>query len=1278
MKSFFKYFGVLVTVSVSAQSGNVSLKWNEQVVTVGENTKYSIPALQEQQFTYRTDLGLIETFFVVNEGRAIDTKYLKISNIRTQRLTKQYKDIDAKSIPNTFQYSISFGSADGVGKNTVTYIPFIKKGNEIHQIISFDYSYRVNNVQRNATFNTSAGNSVLASGSWFKIKVNETGIYKLDQAFLTQLGIPTNVDPRTIKIYGHGGRMLPLKNSDNLYYDNPENAIFIQGENDGVLDTTDYVLFYGEGTRKWVPFHASHLNLYSDDSFYYITYGGSAGKRVQTLTQPSGTAEVQFTDANERIFHEIDAVNIANLSRKWFGETFTTSFTNSYSLGLTNVVSTKPAKFSGNVAGASSAESFMQVSLNGTQVGNYQIAPKGDNHKGNERYFEYEIANPTPANQINIQFNNNGVPSARGYVDFVAIDYYKNLVGYGRQFGFRNAALQTTPNVAEFVISNASSISQIWDVTDPINPRVTSNNLGQITLKVQGGSDREFRALDIADAYVALPVGPVANQNLKGTIFNDGPVDYLLITNPELLSAASRLAQFHKSKNGFNVKVVSIGTIYEEFSSGKQDISAIRNFIKYVYDNSPDANKKVKYVNLFGDTTVDYKSRVTNNSNLVPIFQSLNNTLSTNSQLRANLNDQVSFSTDDFYGLMDAEEGLIVDQSYIGIDIAVGRMVAENIAEANAMVDKVIAYHDKNNSGRWKLNGIALADDVDTAGDRTLQSTLNDMADDLTAAKSLFNMRKILMDSYTQEVSSGGPRYPKAKQEFYQAIESGALFVNYLGHGGEQGLSGERMMDNQDISGMNNGNRLPLFIIITCEFTRFDNPESVSGGERLAKKANGGAISLLATSRKIGITNAENFTKLTSRKLFNTDGTSSNDISIAEALRLTKNENPSEKGVVNYLGDPALKLAIPKPEVVLTKINNIDITQFDGSLRALDLVKLEGKVQTEEGTFLSSFNGDLAVQIYDKNIDRQTLGNDGVFSNGQLHKMDFKTLGETVFKGNAKVENGIFQIEFMVPKDIKMSIGEGKISFYAIKDGEVIDDFSGANTSVKVGGINNNAAEDNKAPEIKLYMNDEAFIYGGITNESPLFLAVVEDENGINTASGIGHDMVAILDGDENNPIVVNEFYETEANNFRKGFVKYPFKDLTPGVHNIVFKAWDSYNNMGTAEIQFVVSDQQGVSLNNVLNYPNPFIDYTEFWFEHNRPNEPLQVQVQILSVAGRIVKTINQTVVNEGFNSRDLNWDGKDDYGNKVGKGVYIYKLKVKSTLTGEQVEKIEKLVIL
>src|SRR5690606_11497823 len=270
----------------------------------------------------------------------------------------------------------------------------------------------------------------------------------------------------------------------------------------------------------------------------------------------------------------------------------------------------------------------------------------------------------------------------------------------------------------------------------------------------------------------------------------------------------------------------------------------------------------------------------------------------------------------------------------------------------------------------------------------------------------------------------------------------------------------------------------------------------------------------------------------------------------------------NQQGMVSFIGDPALKLAMPKPNIIITHVNEEPIENFTGSLRALDRVKLKGQVTTESGQLISNFNGDLAVQMFDKNQERATLVNDGIGA-----PMNFTTLGETVFRGNATVTNGVFEIEFVVPKDIKIAVGEGKASFYAVKEATVLDEYTGANTTIKRGGVNENAAEDNKAPEIKLYMNDESFISGGITNNSPLFLAHLEDENGMNTASGIGHDMVAILDGDENNPIVRNEFYETDPNNFTKGFVNYPFSNLKEGLHTITFKGWDVYNNLATATL---------------------------------------------------------------------------------------------------------------
>jgi hypothetical protein len=288
-------------------------------------------------------------------------------------------------------------------------------------------------------------------------------------------------------------------------------------------------------------------------------------------------------------------------------------------------------------------------------------------------------------------------------------------------------------------------------------------------------------------------------------------------------------------------------------------------------------------------------------------------------------------------------------------------------------------------------------------------------------------------------------------------------------------------------------------------------------------------------------------------------------------------------------------------------------------------------------------------------------------------------LGETIFRGNATVTNGQFEFSFVVPQDIRIPVGTGKISFYAKTEGALLEDQTGVDLSVQVGGVNPNAPLDTTPPTLRLHMNDESFISGGITNCSPVLLAFLSDANGINTASGIGHDLVAILDGNESNPYVLNEYYETENNDFTKGIIRFPFRDLTPGLHTLLVKAWDVYNNLISTEIQFnAICSEEGLRIEKVLNYPNPFVNYTEFWFNHNMPFEPLEVQVQILTITGKLVKTIQQQVLTDGFLSRSITWDGKDDFGDKIGKGVYIYKLTVKSVTTGKSVDKYEKLVIL
>ena len=429
---------------------------------------------------------------------------------------------------------------------------------------------------------------------------------------------------------------------------------------------------------------------------------------------------------------------------------------------------------------------------------------------------------------------------------------------------------------------------------------------------------------------------------------------------------------------------------------------------------------------------------------------------------------------------------------------------------------------------------------------------------------------------------------------------------------------------------------------------------------------------MITTVRTIGQSTAENLNDVIENKLFAYSQT--NYPSIAEALRQTKNAsfNNSASRVIFYIGDPALMLAIPKSKIVLTKINDVLITQTVDDLKALSFIKLSGEIQDENGAVLPNFSGELFVNIFDKNYLRTTYNNDG-FS----PPITYNNLGETIFRGNASVSNGTFEFGFVVPKDIKIPLGNGRISFYA-KQNQQLFDKTGYDSSIKIGGLNTNAVADVTPPKVQLYMNDETFVNGGVTNQSPFFLAFLEDEHGINTASGIGHDIVAILDGDETKPIILNDYFETELNNYKIGKIRFPLRGIAKGLHTIKFKVWDVYNNYMSAEIQFVVAGDEDVTLTNVLNYPNPFVNYTQFWFSHNKPFEPLEVQVQVMTITGKVVRSINQNIVTDGFLSREITWDGKDDFGDAIGKGVYIYKLTVRATLSNKISEKIEKLVIL
>ena len=1260
--------------SATSQEKLININWVDNKTYLSEFNSFDVPYFDNYTHNFDPDVGVI-LVTQWSEDFLIDPNSISIKKINSKFVNaNEIGNLNINNIPNKIDFRLNNSLSK---KNKTLYFelnPFFKENNVLKKVLSISVQYNKKSPQENQK-SSIVSNSVLSQGSWYKFEIENSGVYKLSKRFLNNLGVNTNnIDPRTIKIYGNGGEMLPLINSSEFPYDPVENAIKFIGEEDGVFNNEDYIIFYAQGQDNFNEESNTNLNIFTDKTFYLLNVSAGLGRRIVDLVEPDIDENVIIDEYQHYKFHEVDNYNIAKIGRRWFGERFDFESIKNFEFQFDNLITSKAIDLKVYTAAVSEIPTSMNLRVNNLQIDNFNYQSINDPMLASEDYFNDQILVSNSLINLTLDYNNNGNPSSYAYLDYISIEATCGLSFNGSQLIFYNNEVENLNGVGKYVISNSSSLDEVWNVSDisNITHKQNSNTNSNFSLKSNLGFRSKYIAFSRSE--LLLPAsnssGVLANQNLKNSIFvsnnNDfEDVNYLIVTSEEMLSQANRLAEINRNVNNLNVKVVDIKTIYNEFNSTNPDISAIRNFVKYVYDNS---SGNLKYLCLFGDASYDYKDRIANNTNIVPSWHSLSSfSLST------------SFISDDFFGMMDFNEGSMISSDKL--DIAVGRILADTPQRAKDLVDKIESYYSEKSFGSWRNNTILIADDVDESWENIIQRTSDSLAKLIEINKPSINIKKIYADAYIQESTSGGERYPEVNKAIVEGIEVGALVVNYFGHGGEDGIARERIFDKIDATELLNKNKLNCFVSVTCEFTKFDNPNRETAGEFLYWNKNGGAIGLITTTRQIFVSVGVDFNITLQQYLFSLNSNST--YSMAEALRLTKNDptisNIRQRRLVFFIGDPAMKLAFPDPKIKITSVNDIPVNNLNEPLKALSLVNIKGQIEGNIlGEVLNNYNGELTSTVFDKNISRSTLANDNIYQNNEPIILDFTTLGETIFKGKASISNGLFEFNFVVPRDIGMAVDKGKFSLYAENTNFNIDN-SGNEMSILIGGINENAENDNTGPDINLYMNDESFVDGGITNENPFLIVKLFDENGINTSSGIGHDITAVMDGDNSNTFKLNDYYEAALDDYQNGSIKYPLRDLEPGLHTINFKAWDVFNNSSSTEIQFLVHDQNDkLVISNVLNYPNPFINYTEFWFNHNS-SDVLDVIIQIFTVSGKLVKTITQqTNISGSSLSRDVIWDGRDEYGDRLAKGVYVYKLKVSSLQTNKKTQKIQKLVIL
>ena len=1290
-----RYFVLLFFFNIVAfsQAKKIVVEWKESDYVSYDNQFFQVPLAEN--FTIKASSLDVHTFTTTWEQESVNYVGATISNVVYEAINvNKYDNLNELELSNVFKHEVVASYGGNVVYEKLSFTPLIKTNSGYKKVVSFDLnknSSRVisNNLSARSLVTGGVVSSILASGEWFKFKVDTTGVYQITPQFLSSLGMNlSGVDVNTIKIYGYGGRSLPLPNNENLFYDPPQIPIKLIGTSDDVFDGSDSILFYAEGSEGYVVENDSFLNPYDDDTYYYVTSGGSVSERVLNLNEPAGSVDQVFDTYEYESFYERDVFNLGAYGRRWFGERLddvTGIKSCSFQLPeLADEASLEVGVYFGAIYSSLPNLQFSVSSGGGVLASNNIDFSRSNYNPAIDSYDDRSSVSSLLVDNNLIQSNNvtaslNFRPGAditsECYLDYFSISAICKLQGIGRQFGFSNSDTNSVTGLGEYRIANAQNISRIWDITDIYNVGEKINNgSSEISFSFSGG-ERRYIAIDDSDFYVPTrPEDPrVLNQDLKGQVFQNSSnqfedVDYLILTSSEFIGQANRLANFRRSNDNFNVKVVDVEDIYTEFSAGKQDVSAIRNFVKYIYDNGTfngEVDERLRFICVLGDGSYDYKDRIPNNTNIVPLFHDLESAATT-----------TSFATDDFYTFMDDDEGRfpVLDK----MDISIGRMVARDLADASVVVDKVIRYYEEDSFGDWRNSVLFVSDDVDSNGDYRLQDKIIEISEKLEGEIDRVNVRRILTDAFVQEQTSGGERYSEASEDLQEFFQQGVSYINYLGHGGEDGITSEFIFTSETARNVVNRNRMPVFVTFTCELTRFDNPARDTAGEFLYWNSNGGAIALITTIRQIFLSVAEDLNDSLADELFDDNGLAR---PVGDLSRAVKNSSSRANArVVFCVGDPALVVNVPKTQIELTEINNQSLAEWEASgeaLKALDRVNVKGRVlDSLTGEGLSTYSGEVTVTVFDKKFDRTTLANDGgVDASGNVVTIDFTQIGNIVFKGLASVNNGAFSIDFVLPRNVQLSEGEGNVSFYA-KRNNVLEDQSGAQR-VLIGGVNVNAEEDVQPPVINLFLNNESFYSGQVVGSSPTIFAKFSDENGINTAGGVGHDIIAILDGDEFNPIILNEFYEADLDDFTQGQLSYQLNELEPGEHVLELRASDVYNNPSVAEVSFIISDSEDLLISGVLNYPNPFVSSTDFWFTHNGPSfDTLEVSLQVLTVSGKVVTSKFATVSGENTYRSAISWDGKDDFGNKVGKGVYIYKITVKSTLTNKTTSKFQKLV--
>ncbi|MDR0395466.1 MAG: type IX secretion system sortase PorU [Tannerella sp.] len=1111
-----------------------------------------------------------------------------------------------------------------------------------------------------------AAKSALSEGKWIKISVKETGFYKLTYSELRKMGFS---NPEKVSIHGYGGWPMNEDFSKAEYMDDVPSVPVWRGN--------DFLLFYGKGVVKWTYDTQKQLfthenNAYATLGYYFVTDATETNEMTAIPSEGNGTLRIDTYD-DYRV-HEKEEVSITTNSgrpysgRELFGESFDSKTSQSFPFsipGITNDAGKISYRF---VAKVKSGTGTVMLTVDDTPLSQVPI------YQNESTYVAALSASETVSwegeksenTTVNITFS---MSQQTSHLDYIRLQMKRRLQLYGPSTFFRSVA--SINQETRFVIPNASANMLVFDITEGNAVRMieTTRDGQEVSFSIPAGGLREFALVDVSSGELPAPakVGEIETQNLHGMAQTD-----MIILAPKIfIPEAEKLADIHRSHDNLTVAVVTPEQVYNEFSSGGQEATAIRRFMKMFYDRRTSGDDAPKYLLLFGDGRSD-------NRKLTKMWEKSDDNYIVTYQSQESIGED-SYVSDDYFGFLHDQEGgdPLKSSLYIGI----GRFPVNTLTQARNVVEKVISYIENSKSGPWKNSLCFVADDgnLNDANPNTHMEESNTLANYIETYFPEYIPQKIFFDSFRKSNSGGKPTYPDVRTNIQKSLKEGVLVINYTGHGDPESWAEEKVMTQSDINNATYPN-LPLWITASCDFAPFD--ATSSAGEDVFLNRKSGGIALFTTARvAYSDTNLE-INRLFMQNLFekmnNRHQTLGDVMKNSKNTFKGKNSTYQNRKIMSFLllGDPAMKLAYPDAyRMELTEINGQSLSDKPVNIKAFEKITMKGKVNAPEGSIAEDFNGRLSVTVFDSQQQITTFNN----FNLQSGPFTYSDYPNVMYIGNDSVRNGEFSFTFTVPKDISYLYQNGKINLYA-SDKSNGREANGSFKNFTVGGTDEGAAEDTNGPEIRaMYLNTTDFKNGGKVNETPMFAAIVWDENGINVGgSGIGHDITLTIDNNPTLNYVLNSYYGTylEGGN-GEGIVKFPIPKLESGKHTGEFKIWDTHNNSTSHTFDFVVADNYKPSIINLAAGPSPARSEVNFMISHDLPESLIDVQIQVFDLTGRMQWKYEERGSSEMFNSYNVKWRLTDGAGARLRPGIYIYRAVISNSRYNET-SKAEKLIIL